>query len=288
LKSIKKFQALFRGWKVREQTRHRILLNVEKGKRFSVIWSKCYKALESTCMSEPNWTSISRKHMFIKVDEQLDSVNEGDFRNMDERLDLATSKAVDMVEMEIPSNEDENVTSFQAKKTNKHPRPVFEMKRQIQMTSSVVKWLRQSDTKYREFFVRRMEQLASGDRSRILAKRLKGSKGTIYETYLEQKSGFRILWREEGDTLLIWYVAKHKNVSRLVQLIDAAENRSAREHSPASDIIELGGNVKESEEMPSLYSEDRIMLDPLDNVPLKLYEVSALDSIYSSALSLSD
>ncbi len=45
-------------------------------------------------------------------------------------------------------------------------------------------------------------------------------------------------------------------MSRLVQLIDAAENRSARERSIASDIIELGGNVIESAEMPSLYSEE--------------------------------
>jgi hypothetical protein len=64
----------------------------------------------------------------------------------------------------------------------------------IQLTGDVVKWLRQIDPKYREFFVRRLQQLASGDKSRILAKRLKGSKSTIFETYLEQKSGHRIMW----------------------------------------------------------------------------------------------
>jgi hypothetical protein len=32
----------------------------------------------------------------------------------------------------------------------------------------------------------------------------------IFETYLEQKSGQRILWTFSGENLLIWYVAKHK------------------------------------------------------------------------------
>ena len=102
----------------------------------------------------------------------------------------------------------------------------------IKMTKEVVKWLRQGDNKYREFFVRRIEQLAAGERSRILAKRLTGCETTIYETYLEQKSGHRILWTESGNSLLIWYVAKHKNVSRLMSLIDDAESRSKRQLIP--------------------------------------------------------
>ena len=53
--------------------------------------------------------------------------------------------------------------------------------------SHVVKWLKQGDKKYKTFFVRRMQQLANGERSRILRKRLKGSATTIFETYLEQK-----------------------------------------------------------------------------------------------------
>ena len=53
--------------------------------------------------------------------------------------------------------------------------------------SHVVKWLKQGDKKYKTFFVRRMQQLANGEKSRILRKRLKGSATTIFETYLEQK-----------------------------------------------------------------------------------------------------
>jgi len=74
----------------------------------------------------------------------------------------------------------------------------------IQYTSHVAKWLlRQRDPKYREFFVRRMKQLSRGERSRVIAKRLKGSKTTIFETYLDQKSGFRIIWTVEGNNLLV-------------------------------------------------------------------------------------
>jgi hypothetical protein len=60
----------------------------------------------------------------------------------------------------------------------------------IHLTSDVVKWIRQSDGKFRELFVRRIKQLQKGDRSRILAKSLKGSKSIIFETYLEQRWGY--------------------------------------------------------------------------------------------------
>ena len=43
------------------------------------------------------------------------------------------------------------------------------------MCSHVVKFLKNGDQKYKSFFIRRMQQLANGDRSRILQKRLKGS-----------------------------------------------------------------------------------------------------------------
>ena len=70
----------------------------------------------------------------------------------------------------------------------------------FQMTSHVVKFLQRGDKKYRSFFVRRMQQLARGERSRILQKPLKGSQSHIFETYLEQKSGHRILWTEEPSS----------------------------------------------------------------------------------------
>jgi hypothetical protein len=131
-----------------------------------------------------------------------------------------------------------------------------------------MKFLRVGDSKYREFFIRRIEQLATGDRSRILAKRLTGSNSIIYETYLEQKSGHRILWTESSDgSLLVWYVAKHKDVSRLMDLIDDAESRSSRQLTLASELPEMGGS-DDGRECETATGE-HILLDP-GNTPLKL------------------
>lgn len=156
--------------------------------------------------------------------------------------------------------------------------------------SHVVKFLRRGDPKYKSFFVRRMQQLASGDRSRILQKRLKGSQTTIYEckcstliiqipspqlntdptkpAYLEQKSGFRILWTEEGDNIVVWFVAKHKEVSRLTALIDDSKSRTARQHLPESIVTQL-----QSDDLLPQAKPQGVLLDVLGNVPLKLYDV---------------
>jgi len=155
--------------------------------------------------------------------------------------------------------------------------------------------LKSGDKKYVDFFIRRMKQLSGGERSRILGKRLKGSttaKSPIYETYLEQKSGFRILWTEKDDYLLVWYVAKHKSVSRLMTLIDDAKNRSSRQRVGIEDVQCL----KESNDLVEDQSDDNheIFLDPLGNVPLKVYDVNTdeIDSIASNdwtpALHLTD
>ena len=109
-----------------------------------------------------------------------------------------------------------------------------------------------------------MQQLGSGERSRILQKRLKGSQSTIYETYLEQKSGFRILWTEEGENIVIWFVAKHKEVSRLIQLIDDSKSRTARQHLSESVI----SNLRSENLLPSQgAAQKEVLLDVFGNVP---------------------
>lgn len=113
-----------------------------------------------------------------------------------------------------------------------------------------------------------------GERSRILAKKLKGSttaKVPIYETYLEQKSGFRILWTEKDDYMLVWYVAKHKSVSRLMRLIDDSKNRSERQRVSIHDINEM---KTATTAMDHNNEHNNIFLDPLGNVPLKVYDIS--------------
>ena len=90
------------------------------------------------------------------------------------------------------------------------------------------------------------------------------------ETYLEQKSGFRILWTEEGDNIVIWFVAKHKEVSRLMTLIDDSKSRTARQHLPQSLISELENDNL----LPQTASREEVLLDVFGNVPLKVYDMN--------------
>lgn len=90
------------------------------------------------------------------------------------------------------------------------------------------------------------------------------------ETYLEQKSGFRILWTEEGESIIIWFVAKHKEVSRLMKLIDDSKSRSARQQMPEALVAELQND--------SPRPRKKVMLDVFGNAPLKLYDFGS-DSI---------
>jgi hypothetical protein len=117
-----------------------------------------------------------------------------------------------------------------------------------------------------------MQQLKAGDRSRILAKRLTGCSSVIFEAYLKQKSGFRILWTKASDgSLLVWNVAKQKEVSQLARLIDAADCRSRRQLESVTSLLEMeaGGETKTSE----TDCKARTLLDPFGNTPLKLYKL---------------
>lgn len=122
-----------------------------------------------------------------------------------------------------------------------------------------------------------MKQLQRGDSSRILQKRLQGSDMTIYEVYLEQKSGFRILWTEKNENVLVWYVAKHKSVSRLIKLIDESNKRTEKKRIYQEvDGLEL---VNDDAQTQDKNDRKQVVLDPLGNVPLKRYLVESVDEI---------
>ena len=86
------------------------------------------------------------------------------------------------------------------------------------------------------------------------------------ETYLENKSGWRILWTEENGRQIIWFVCQHKAVSRLAKLIDDAKNRAERQQLPNSFISEVNDASLHENKID-------IKLDPIGNVPLKLYDI---------------
>lgn len=170
----------------------------------------------------------------------------------------------------------------------------------IKLTNEVMNWLKRSDGKDRSQFVKKIERLASVDgpdgRKYMLVamecpmlqlsfvichslshtrfaccfivyrKPLVGCKTKIYETYLEQKAAQRILWTTKGNDLIVWYVAKHKSVSRYLALIDNAESRSDRQLASATTVPDL-----QESHAAKAAGLDRILLDPLRDVPLKLF-----------------
>jgi hypothetical protein len=273
---------------------------LESSRRFLAIWYRPLSILASCILvvGDVSWEAIKQgQHDVARsedVIDNLDSVHVGISETI-QKLEAATAQALGELgpsdERSTCSDESE-VAAHQyshggtvkihhganAAEPFPAPRPTepcgkFDL---VKLTKEVMKFLRVGDSKYREFFIRRIEQLAAGDRSRILAKRLTGSNAIIYETYLEQKSGHRILWTESSDgSLLVWYVAKHKDVSRLMDLIDDAESRSSRQLTLASELPEMDDSV-DGRNCETAAGE-HILLDPFGNTPLKLYAVHRED-----------
>lgn len=276
-------QRYFRAYSTRKLYSHVLMQRLEESQRFSSIWGallESYYHKDSSQVPSSSWSDIRERLMDIKVgldedllgetDEKLSRALDGAIEEEDESTDDAEMIADELNALEIEHGGSDTSSEAMKHATNSHQWLSF------QMTSHVVKFLQQGDKKYRSFFVRRMQQLATGERSRILQKPLKGSKSIIFETYLEQKSGHRILWTEEEDgRIVIWYVAKHKQVSRLMQLIDDSKSRSARQHLPDSLVTEL-----QNEDLLPQRNESKreVMLDIFGNVPLKIYDIN-FDSI---------
>jgi len=283
------------------------VLHIHQYRKFQGIWTVCLGLMGEITMDESDWASLKDKQAYIRRE---DYTEDDDMKETDEKLNLAMADAMQGID-DMAMNED---AEFEVKEvirghsnggsnTSGHLNPVPVLKH-IHLNGDVVKWLRQGDRKYRDFFIRRMKQLATGENSRILQKRLFGSENTIYETYLEQKSGYRILvskvasssslcelcrllyltipsfvknvqWTEKDDYLLVWYVAKHKSVSRLMKLIDDSKNRSERQRISITEIEELKHVGCVADEGKKKGHE--IFLDPLGNVPLKVYNIDTDD-----------
>jgi hypothetical protein len=271
-RGFKVLQALVRGFCVRKIHSDKVL-HLRHYCQFRNKWLKCIHLLDR--ISDPglcNWTMIRDQQIYIKRQElvEFDTMRETD-EKMDQAVEEAIRNDLDCTNS-AKSIEVDEIDLLEERRTNSAQYNIhgnisttLETVDRIQLSSDVVKWLKTGDTKYKEFFIRRMKQLSRGERSRILAKRLVGSKNTIYETYLEQKSGFRILWTEKQRSIFVWYVAKHKNVSRLMGLIDSATNRSERQRVSDFEIEEVKKDDK--------YQRPKVLLDPLGNVPLKVYDL---------------
>ena len=280
------FQALWRGILARKANA-RVICRVEEFRQFYKIWGYCVRLMlapNSIKPQLPDWASLRDQQVFIRQHELV-----GEDLKTDERLTSSMEDAMKVIQEKTSSldgdmEEIEGLPSL-VRPLKKNDSAAVAAIKTIHLSGDVVKWLKTGDPKYVDFFVRRMKQLSSGERSRILAKRLNGSTTTkvpIYETYLEQKSGFRILWTENYDYLLVWYVAKHHRVSHLMRLIQDSKNRSDRQRISIHEAginIDDSGNADASMDRNTTTRKDHheIFLDPLGNVPLKVYDVGTED-----------
>ena len=289
---IIRFQALWRGSHSR-RTNSSVIHKLKDFVQFYSVWGDCSKYTKEVQQELPDWAALRDKQAFVRqLDLEVDDDDE-DRKETDEKLTNSMEDAMKVKERHFGDDDIEEVEGLPPVKPQKRSGVKTSTPsspsglgtdtaafKDIHLSGDVVKWLKNGDPKYVEFFVRRMQQLACGDRSRILAKRLNGTttnKVPIYETYLEQKSGFRILWTEKGDYMLIWYIAKHDRVSRLMRLIDDSKNRSERQRVSINDVDQMKSDTTDATIMDENHE---IFLDPLGNVPLKVYDVD-IDEIES-------
>jgi len=267
-------QSIIRAYATRKLFANVLKRRMEESQRFVSVWGRLIASLDNCAVTLTSWAGIREQLIDIKVglgDEMLDDTDQRLSRAMEGAVQEESNEDYDIIDSSVYSEElatDDGIAN--EARHNLNNMNITNQWLSFQMTSHVVKFLQQGDKKYRSFFVRRMRQLATGERSRILQKPLKGSKSLIYETYLEQKSGHRILWTEESGNIVVWYVAKHKQVSRLMQLIDDSKSRSARQQVPQTLVSELQNESL----LPQNEPKNEILLDIFNNVPLKIYDVS--------------
>ncbi|KAL7543061.1 hypothetical protein ACHAXR_012566 [Thalassiosira sp. AJA248-18] len=297
IRAVTFIQKCHRGHLVRKLYSGALMYRHQESQLFSSIWGHLIHSFTKMLTNTSNWSSIREKVSDIK---NVDFVDDDDnyFDDTDERLSKALENSLQIHNDDDEMYSEDNTVNEEALLSPKTHSTItkgceetnaswltFQMTREISTfyfdisCSHVVKFLKRGDQKYKSFFIRRMQQLANGERSRILQKRLVGSCSTIYETYLEQKSGFRILWTEEDCDIVIWFVAKHKEVPRLMKLIDDSKNRSARQQMSEALVSELRGN----DLLPETTSRKEVLLDVAGNVPMKLYGVH-LNSINEIAM----
>ena len=145
----------------------------------------------------------------------------------------------------------------------------------IKLTRGALKDVKALDTELRKSVVRKLDDLAFGRGGMTTRKALVGCRNVrIFETYVEnQGAGRRILWTELDDSsICIWYVAKHKDVSKMMKMIDEADERSERRLTSAAVLLSGTSEMKVDAQQKTI-GTDRIFLDPFSDTPLKVYDI---------------
>lgn len=205
-------QTLFRGHSTRKVYLEPLQLRLEQFRQFKAIWEQTVASVPISVQTLTGWAQV-RERINVKKVELMDE--DGNLADTDKKLNEALTSALNDNNTESTEDEEDLNDDFTEVTVEENHADVTENLAKIdwsqfQVTAHVVKFMKNGDAKYREIFVKKMKQLAKGERSHKLQKPLVGCKSIIYETYLENKSGFRILWTEEGGRLVVWFIAKHK------------------------------------------------------------------------------
>ena len=176
-------QAWLRGNVVRQKYRGHLLSRLEATKRFEAIWEGPLGVVASfsSLQYERSWARLKKEeHDVVLSDDVAQGINEisETSQKLEEAVGLVAAAVEDgirglwrIVDSSVDCQVTSDVSCADSFGASHSWQPAGDVTR-IKLTGEVVKWLRQGDSKYRDFFIRRINQLATGERSRILAKRL--------------------------------------------------------------------------------------------------------------------
>lgn len=185
-------QKVLRGRLARRIHFDRVQQRLEEFRRFNSIWKQAICRVPKSEQSNSGW-SLIREQIDLKKVELLD--DDGNFAKTDERLNTALSGALqenrDSEEEGEGEGEEEVEEADGGDDIKAHPNTVEDGDvattidwSKFQVSTHVVKFIKNGDHMFRDIFVRRMKQLAKGERSHKLQKPLKGCESIICESFL--------------------------------------------------------------------------------------------------------
>ena len=175
-------QRLMRGMVARRMYLSTLQPRLDDVRHFYTVWKTPIEHVPHSVQSLSGWALV-RERMDLKRVDLLD--DDGNLADTDEKLCQALTVALSEddeteeggdIEIEAAFNDltlEEKVT------VREQETPTTIDWSQFQVTSHVVKFMKNGDSKYREIFVKRMKQLAKGERSHKLQKPLKGCESII-------------------------------------------------------------------------------------------------------------
>ena len=176
-------QRLMRGMLARRMYLSTLQPRLDDVRHFYTVWKTPIEHVPHSVQSLSGWALV-RERMDLKRVDLLDE--DGNLADADEKLCQALTVALSEddeteegghIEIEDSFNDltlEEKVTVREQENS-----PTTIDWSQFQVTSHVVKFMKNGDSKYREIFVKRMKQLAKGERSHKLQKPLKGCESII-------------------------------------------------------------------------------------------------------------